>query len=202
MATSTSEQKVGVDEAERIAKEYVAKRFNMNDPQVFAIAFSPSYGTFTVSVIRKEKHHEVHAGEHETQGDSHDKPAELDKTEKRTQGVPQVGGSYDVTVDKTGSVVGWVRIIRTSKDAEVVAREYAVKRHGLTHFRPYTTTFDGTYFTVYGGGLVYEGGIVRSALKVYKSKFYDVKIDRSGIVVGWTTEGLVTHYSAKIQRLR
>ena len=204
MATSTtSEQKVGVDEAEGIAKEFVAKKFNLNDPQVIAVVFSPSYGTFTVSVIKKDRHREVHAGEHEeTQLDSHDKLSEPSKAEKRTQSAPQVGGSYDVTVDKTGFVVGWTRLIRTSKDAEVVAREYAVKRHGLTHFRPYATTFDGTYFTVYGGGLVYQGGIVRSVLKIYKSNFYDVKVDRSGIVVGWTTEGLVTHYSTKLQRLR
>jgi hypothetical protein len=205
MATSTvapapSVPKVGADEAEQIAKEFIAKKFNLNDPQVITIAFNPSYGTFTVSVTKKDRHrYEVPTTEQEkAQRSPTDQAPAPDTTQRRLRGTR----SYDVTVDKSGLVVGWARLIRTSEEAESIAREYALERHELTHFIPYTTTFDGTYFTVYGGGLIYEGGLVRSALKLYKSKFYDVKVDKSGLVVGYTTEGLVTHYSAKLQRLR
>jgi hypothetical protein len=197
-------QAIGAEEAEQITKAFVAKKFNLQDAEVLTVAFSATYGTFTVSVTGKAKYrHRVSTtAQEEAQHHSPEEASESDKSPKGVRPTLPTAFSYDVTVDKTGTVVAWSRVVRTSREAEAIAREYALGRHELTHFRPYATTFDGTYFTVYGGGLVYEGGIVRSALKIYKSNFYDVKVDRTGIVVGWTTEGLITHYSTKLQRLR
>jgi hypothetical protein len=189
MATATNEKQFGqtLDEAEEIAMEYVAKKFGSNDLQIITSTYTASYGIFTISLGRKtEHHHEVHA--------SGSKEAEH---QSEVRSFP-----CDVNVDKNGNVVACTRIVRTAREAEAIAREYAVKRHGLTHFLPYTTTFDGSNYTVYGGGIVLEEGIVRSALKIYKSKFYDVKVDKSGLIVGWTTEGLISHYSTKLQKIR
>jgi len=190
---------VGAVEAEAIAKDFVAKQFDLREVETLATSFNASYGSFTISLKRVPKHHVTHITDEEPQHHPATSP-EPDKPPRRSN--PHARFSYDVTVDKTGSVVAWTRLIRTSEEAEAIAKEYATERHELTHFIPYTTTFDGTYFTVYAGGLIYEQGIVHSALKIYKSKFYDVKVDKSGIVVGWTTEGLVTHYTQKFQRLR
>jgi len=169
-----------VDEAEEIAKEYVAKKFDLHDFQTITTTFDGDY--FTVSVGREVKHQRIGvASEQEAQHTEVHKPA-----------------FCDVKVDKNGLVVACARTIRAAVEAEAIAKEYALERYGLTHFIPYTTTFDGSYYTVYAGGLV------KSVLKWYKSKFYDVKVDKSGIVVGWTTEGLISHFItlAKGFRLR
>jgi len=190
-----------VDEAEAIAKEYVAKKFGPQDLQTITTAFTASYSIFTVSLERKVEHRrEVRAsGSEETPPHNE---AHAGESQEASHHSEVHSPSWDVWVDKNGLVVACTRIVRTAREAEAIAREYVMKRHGLTHFVPYTTTFDGSYYTVYGGGLVYEGGLVRSALKVYKSKFYDVKLDKTGLIVGWTTEGLVTHYSKFIQKFR
>jgi len=203
---SVSPPKVGAEEAEQAAKEFVAKKFNLNDPQVLTVAYNASYGTFTVSVMGRGKHHHKASANEEEEAEHHPTNESLkpDTPQGKPEPTPHTGFSYDVTVDKTGEIVAWTRLIRSSRDAEEIAKEYAIERHKLTHFLPYTTTFDGTYYTVYAGGLsvTYQGGVIRSAHEIYKSKFYDVKVDKSGIVVGWTTEGLVAHYTAKLQRLR
>jgi len=204
-ASSVPAPKVGADEAEQVAKEFVAKKFNLIDPQVITVAYNASYSTFIVSVMGEKHRHKVDTnGPEEPQHHSASEAPESDKTPRESHTVAQSRFSYDVTVDKTGAVLAWQRLVRTSVEAEAIAKEYALERHQLTHFMPYTTTFDGTYYTVYAGGLSlhYVGGVIRSAHEIYKSKFYDVKVDRSGIVVGWTTEGLIAHYSAKLQRLR
>ena len=185
---ATNEQKFGqtLDEAEEIAKEYVDKKFGSQDLRIIT-STSDYYGNFTISFGRKPEHRrEVHAGG----------PEEA-RHQREVHSFP-----CDVKVDKNGLVVACTRVVRTARDAEAIATEYTLTRHELTHFIPYATTFDGTYYTVFGGGLVYEGGIVRTALKIYKSKFYDVKVDKNGLVVAWTTEGMIAHYSAKLQKLR
>jgi len=204
----------GADEAEQATKEFVAKKFNLHDPQILATTFDGTY--FTVSVMRKAKyHHMVSTSGQEEAKEAKPHPPEASKEvdprrpeaseldlKRGMRAALQTAVFYDVKVDKTGLVVGWARPIRTADEAEAIAKEYALERHELTHFLPYTTTFDGTYYTVYAGGLIYEGGVVKSALKIYKSKFYDVKVDKTGLVVAWTTEGLISHYSTKLQRFR
>lgn len=191
-----------VDEAEEIAREYVAKKFGPHNLQTITTTYSPSYGVFTVSLGIEPGHSsEVPSSGHEETPHEVDASGHEGTHQSEVRSVHSVH-PYDVSVDKNGFVVSCTRIVRTTREAEAIAKEYAVKRHGLTHFLPYATTFDGSYYTVYGGGLVLEEGIVRSALKIYKSKFYDVKVDKSGLVVGWTTEGLIAHYSAKLQKIR
>jgi len=213
-AVETNEKKFGqtLDEAEEIAREYVAKKFGSQDLQIITSTYSASYGLWTISMGKKAEHRrevpasgkeetshhdELHASgqeetQHEVQADGHE-----ETHQSKVHSYP-----CDVYVDKIGNVVACTRVVRTAREAEAIAMEYAVKRHGLTHFLPYTTTFDGNYYTVYGGGLVLEEGLVRTALKIYKSKFYDVKVDKSGLIVGWTTEGLISHYAAKLQKIR
>jgi hypothetical protein len=189
-----------VDEAEEIAKEYITKKFGKHDFLTFSTTFDGKY--FTVSVARRaalihlieEHRHEDEEKKKSLEGTSGQEEEPLSEVRKFI--------FCDVKVDTNGFVVAWARSIRTADEAEAIAKEYAIKRYDLTHFIPYTTTFDGNYYTVYAGGLVYEGGLVRSALKIYKSKFYDVKVDKTGLVVAWTTEGLISHYSQKLQKFR
>ena len=125
-------------------------------------------------------------------------------TEPHSSG-PQKVIYYDVKVDKNGLVVGVVRTIRSADEAEAIAKEYALRRYGLTHFRISTTTFDGNYFTIYAGALAYEGmkgGVIKTTYRLGKSKFYTVKVDKNGIVVGWTTESWLSRLNTQLQRLR
>ncbi len=55
---------------------------------------------------------------------------------------------YDVKVDPNGVVVGFVRTIRDSHEAGEIAKEYAGNTFGFKDFKPLTTAFDGTYYTV------------------------------------------------------
>ena len=214
------------DEAVGVATEYAGKRFGFQDFRILTTLFDGNY--FTVTLWRRDekdtREHEIEpqeeAGEEEstaaTQAGGTDNAKApgpslgkkfnqlLSVDEKSKPHYREVHGLFfcDVKVDKNGLVVGFAKTIRTADEAEEIAKEYARDRYGLTHFTPYTTTFDGTYFIVYAGGIAIGKGMTETVRKIHTSNFYDVKMDKTGLVVGWTTEGKIAHFTAKLQRIR
>ena len=214
------------DEAVGVATEYAAKRFGFQDFRTLTTIFDGNY--FTVTLWRRDEEGSREHGiePQENAGEESVAATQASGTNaKAPRSGPSLGKKFnellsvdeqlkphyrevhglffcDVKVDKNGLVVGFARTIRTADEAEEIAKEYARDRYGLTHFIPYTTTFDGNYFLVYAGGIAIGKGVTETVRKIHTSNFYDVKVDKTGLVVGWTTEGKIAHFTAKLQRIR